>query len=226
MAAWKCGWCGERAHMEPTDQGWQVPLTNKERRERNLPIASRVFTTMECSACLGRSIAFTVIGESAERAVRLSNVTEFWRENDPVEVAPPWVEGKDFEHVPAHIAKAASEAHRCHSINAYMAAILMARTSIEAAAKDHGILTGTLFEKIDALAEESDLNKKLQKAAHQVRKFGNDMAHGDIEVETTETDSLQVLHLLKLILDDLYEVEGIMGNVGVSLDGRKSGGEV
>lgn len=224
MAAWKCGWCGLYGHKEPVDNGWQVPFTEKEMMEESLPRGSRIFTTMECNACQGRSVAMTFTSNMPYGAGTLSDVKEFWRENDPVQVSPRWIEGKDFAHVPAHIAKAASEAHRCHSIEAYMAAILMARTSIEAAAKDHDILTGNLFQKIDALAEEADLNKKLQRAAHHVRRFGNDMAHGDIKVEVTEEDSLQVLHLLTLILNDLYEVEGIMSDVGVSLDSRNSEG--
>ncbi|OAV59859.1 hypothetical protein A6F49_13955 [Enteractinococcus helveticum] len=179
---------------------------------------------MQCSACLGRSIAFTVIGESPARAAQLDDVEEFWRENKPADVAPQWVEGKIFKHVPKYIAKAASEAYKCHGIGAYMSAILMARTSIEAAAKDNKVESGSLATKIDKLADDGLIRKTIKDAAHQVRLFGNDMAHGDIEIEATENDSAQILRLLTMVFEDSYEVVGVMGEVGISLEVRKSGG--
>lgn len=226
MAAWKCGWCGLDGHKEPVDEGWQVPFSEKERRQKTLPIGSRIFTTMECSACQGRSVAMTVVGESSERPMRLSNAKHFWRENDPIQVAPPWIEGQDFNYVPEHIAKAASEAYKCHSIDAYMAAILMARTSIEAAAKDRGVTEGKLVQKINELARSGLIRETIKDAAHHVRMFGNDMAHGDIEAEVTKRDSEQVLRLLTFILQDLYEVGELLNEVGISLDARKSEGSV
>ncbi|MEV4390207.1 hypothetical protein AB0J68_31615, partial [Micromonospora sp. NPDC049580] len=55
------------------------------------------------------------------------------------------VAGKEFPDVPAHIAETADEAHRCHSIKAYRAGVLLARSVIEATAKEKGITNGGLI---------------------------------------------------------------------------------
>lgn len=221
MAAWKCGWCGVFAHMEPRGLGHNVPAP-KNRRTADGG-SSVMFATMECSSCRGFSVALASRNISGPAPSNVEGMSDFWRNRQPIKWEPRWVEGQDFDYAPDHIAKAASESYKCHSIGAHMAAILMARTCIEAAAKDHGIRTGNLFEKIDRLVEVADLRKKIQRAAHQVRLFGNEMAHGDIEIEVTENDSAQILRLLTMILEDLYEVNEVLGQVGISLEDRKSG---
>ena len=67
--------------------------------------------------------------------------------------------------VPEHIAHAANEAHEAHSINALMAAILMARTVVEATAEDTGITKGTLFSKIE---EGRSHPEEHAEAAHEI----------------------------------------------------------
>jgi len=64
-----------------------------------------------------------------------------------------------------------------------MAAILMARTTIEATAKSQAIITGSLIAKIDAMAMATAqlIRPALRDAAHAIRHLGNDMAHGDVE---------------------------------------------
>lgn len=113
--------------------------------------------------------------------------------------------GKDFADVPPHIAEAASEAHSCHSINAYRASTLLARSVIEATAKHEGIAAGSLFEKIDALAAQGKLRAHIKEAAHEIRQFGNDMAHGDFIQKVDEEESALVLTLMGEVLDDVYQ---------------------
>jgi hypothetical protein len=78
--------------------------------------------------------------------------------------------------VPEPIARAAKEAHECARIGARMAAILMARSVVEATAKAKGVADGNLFGKIKALAEQSFIRKSTEDAAHEIRHFGNDIA--------------------------------------------------
>ena len=58
---------------------------------------------------------------------------------------------KHYPGVPEEISAAASEAYACMSTQAYRAAILVARSVIEACAKDNGITRGRLLEKIDRM---------------------------------------------------------------------------
>jgi hypothetical protein len=51
------------------------------------------------------------------------------------------------------VADAAREAYRCRSVGAHRAAVLLARSVVEASAKDRGVTTGGLLAKIDKLFE-------------------------------------------------------------------------
>jgi len=221
MAAWKCGWCGLYGHKEPVDNGWQVPFTEKEMLENYLPPGSRIFTTMECNACQGRSVAMTMTSDMPYGVGTLSDVKEFWRENDPVQVSPQWVEGKDFDFVPDHIADTASEAFMCHSIGAHRAAILMARAAIEAAAKNNDVRTGNLASKIETLAEQGLIRPPVKVAADELRLSGNEMAHDELTDPVEEDYAADVLLLLTAILKELYETQVLSRRIRDSREGRE-----
>lgn len=129
----------------------------------------------------------------------------FFEANQPSMWAPEYLEGQDFPSVPDHIAGAASEAHKNGSVGCYMSAILMARTVIEATAKDKGITKGTLEAKIDEMVEEELIRPAIKAVADEVRHFGNDMAHGDITLPVTEDDAVEVLALMDEILNEVYQ---------------------
>lgn len=111
----------------------------------------------------------------------------------------------DFPDVPEHIARAAKEAHEADSINARMAAILMARTVVEATAKDRGITKGSLVAKIDDLATQGFIRESTKDAAHEIRHFGNDMAHGDISDLPDADDVADVLALMDEVLNEVFQ---------------------
>jgi len=112
-----------------------------------------------------------------------------------------------YEDVPAHIAGAASEAHDCASIGAKRSAILMARSVIEASAKEKGVLKGDLYKKIDRMAEEKIIRELVAEAAHGIRDFGNEMAHGDFDVEVTDEDVSETLSLMAVVLGEVFQVD-------------------
>ena len=111
----------------------------------------------------------------------------------------------EFPDVPPHIASAAAEAHAARSINALMASILMARTVVEASAKSKEILTGQLWAKIDELESRSFIRESTREAAHEIRHFGNDMAHGDLETPPTGEDADEVLALMDEVLNEVFQ---------------------
>lgn len=229
MAAWKCGWCGERASMTPVGDGVAVSRGPAAPNSLAEYMGSRheadLYCTMRCANCAALSIARNDFELPSDRTGgTLDKTTEYWRHLNPDDWAPKWVEGQDFDYAPDHIESAASEAYKCLSVGAYMSAILMARTAIEAAAKDKGVTKGNLSSKIDELASAGLIREPIKEAAHKVRLFGNDMAHGDITVEVTHNDAEQNLRVLNFILQDLYELDVRMDEVGVSLDKRKAAG--
>lgn len=119
-----------------------------------------------------------------------------------------WFPGHDdegsIEHLPGHIDKAVKEAYRTCSQRNYISSILMARTAIEAAAKDNGIKDGKLVHKINEMQKQSLIREDVAAVAHSIRLFGNEMAHGDINVEVTMQDATEVLVLLAGIMNEIY----------------------
>jgi hypothetical protein len=110
----------------------------------------------------------------------------------------------NFPDVPLEIADAAAEAYACLEVaDAYRAAVILARSVIEATAKDKGIKKGTLLDKIDAMS--SMIRPHVRDGAHQVRLFGNDMAHGDFVGDVSLEDADLVLTLMSEVLDDVYQ---------------------
>ncbi|MEU3649471.1 DUF4145 domain-containing protein [Lentzea sp. NPDC034063] len=112
---------------------------------------------------------------------------------------------KPFDDVPEHIAAAASEAHQCHSIGAHRAAVQLARSVVEATAKEKGITTGQLVAKIDQMQAQGLLRAHITEAAHEIRHLGNEMAHGDFVQPVTDEESEEILGLMGEILHEVFQ---------------------
>lgn len=221
---WKCGWCGALAAMNPHDYGYCPDARNFSERSLSTITGLTTYWVMRCSACEADSVAVVAApGTNLEVTGRARNARSVFRSSPVLDWHPHWVEGTESLGAPAHIQAAADEAFKCASIGAHMAAILMARTALEAAAKDKDITSGNLVAKIKALAEAGHIRPRVADAADGIRRFGNDMAHGDIQVEVTPQDAEQVLALLRIVLADIYQTDAVLEAVGVSLDKRKAG---
>lgn len=129
------------------------------------------------------------------------------------EWAPTSASSPEYPHVPAHVARCASEAHMSHGIGADAASILMTRTTIEATAKSKGIENGTLFSKIEAMSAQNVIRPATLRLAHAIRVLGNDMAHGDVDELPTSEDAADALHLMDLILEEVYQATAIADEI-------------
>lgn len=195
MAVHKCGWCGNTTHMTVFGSG-QIRNGGQKRYF--------IETAFQCDTCLRLSVG------SAERDGHPGNpdnatLVKYWAIDDPDTWAPSYVEGQSFSDVPAHIADAAGEAHKSRSINNLKSSILMARTVIEAVAKHKGITSGSLYNKIDALATQGVIQDFTKQTAHAIRTFGNDMAHGDIELAVDVVDAEMVLEFMDALLSEVFQ---------------------
>lgn len=194
MPSRTCPYCDRATHMTPR---WGEITTY---RDSGPQVLQGVATRDHCGRA---SLAFASRwgGSSTAGMLDKMNLTS------DAEIA--WLPSKgvapEFPDVPSHIERAAKEAHSCASINAYMAAILMARTVVEAAAKEKGITTGRLIQKIDALAAANVIREGTKDAAHEIRYLGNDMAHGDIADVPASEDVDDVLILMDEILAEVFQ---------------------
>lgn len=118
--------------------------------------------------------------------------------------SPPPMRPVDTAFIPNGVAGYFKEAHDAFSISAYRGVLLLVRSVIEATAKDRGIETGTLVQKINKLYDEGHVRRGTKDMAHALRILGNDMAHGDIGDIPTKEDADDALTIARFVLDDVY----------------------
>lgn len=194
-----CWKCGLKAHMTRMVDPW---LADQHRLfgAQAWPMVA----VFKCDNCAWPSIG---VGASFPKAVNNSQLQEqranFLRQ--PKLWHPKGAIGKKFPEVPEHIAKAADEAHRCRSFDALRGSVILARAVIEATCKEKGITEGVLATKIDELATQRFIRPDTQEAAHEIRHFGNDMAHGDFVDPVGEDEADDILSLMDEVLDEVFQ---------------------
>jgi hypothetical protein len=118
-----CGWCGVLSHMTDMDShGW-----------RHLRPGREEMATFRCDNCNALSLAVMTTDDYEKERLydRLQTQSARW--------IPQGLHKFAFPDVPPTIASTAEEAHHCFGIGAFRGAVLLARTAIEATAKDNGI---------------------------------------------------------------------------------------
>lgn len=198
MASATCGWCGKTTHMTISAGSTLGPDAH----------SSEISTqaTYRCDNCHRFSIAWAE--GKAPHSTDAPTIDKFIIASlDGVHWVPRIGDAVAFEDVPKHIASAASEAHETSSIGAKRASILMARSVIEACAKAHNITEGTLYAKIEKLAKKGIVRPLIAEAAHGIRDFGNDMAHGDFKTDVTQQDVDETLDLMAVVLSEVFQVD-------------------
>ena len=98
----------------------------------------------------------------------------------------------------------------------------MARSVIEATAKNKGIATGRLVDKIEELEKRSLIRPHIKDAAHEVRHLGNDMAHGDFIDPVTEEETAETLELMSEILNEVYQSPAKIGRRAAARAAKKT----
>jgi hypothetical protein len=212
MTATVCAWCKTHSNMTPLTS--PLPVTLNEKGTERLLQAS-----FQCNHCRKLSIGSVFLPVRA--TVPGSVVPEWWDHQD-LKWTPEQVGGRVFPDVPAHIASAADEAFRCRSINSLRAAILMARSAIEATCKHHAVINGSLAAKIDDMAAKDLIRSFTQDAAHELRFLGNDMAHGDFLEEVDPDDADAVLDVLAEILNEVYQGPARSGRMRAKREAAKA----
>ena len=194
MASRTCWHCGVRAGME---------LVGKPQRSKmEVDDPAFWFALMRCNECGWPSICLLEWDNVGNDPVESFKAEERYLPHTWLPLRPM---GKEYEDVPKDIASAASEAYSCFSINANRAAVLMARTAIEATAKDKQITGVDLYHKIGAMADKNIITGQLAEEAHEIRLLGNDMAHGDLAEPVTEEDASDILGFLDSVMDYVYQ---------------------
>lgn len=122
-----------------------------------------------------------------------------------IDWTPTFVGQGEFADTPDHIAAAGTEAGRCLASGYLRAAVLLARAVVEAAAKHQKFTKGRLQDKIDAMYDARVVREHIRDGAHELRHFGNEMAHGDFVEPILQEDADLAITLMREILEEVFE---------------------
>lgn len=198
MASRVCWSCGVYAHMKLGNNSMSI-------KKLGYDYQSTLQAMFICDQCETASVGLLEVRKAEITTLRPFELERLMEDSPALKWLPQSGIGKDFPDVPLQIAAPASEAFSSRSINAYRGAILLARAVVEATAKNKGITKGMLDKKIDAMREAGLISELVQMAAHEIRHIGNDMAHGDFDEEVTDVDADEILNLMDMILDEVYQ---------------------
>jgi hypothetical protein len=173
-----------------------------------------------CDNCKRLSIAYA--DGAAGHASDPSTIDTYLSIRPDAQWTPRIGDVVDYADVPLHVASAASEAHACASIGANRAAILMARSVIEASAKENGINSGSLHLKIVELQKRGIVRPLFSEAALGIKDYGNDMAHGDFTQDVSEDDVADTLTLMAVVLQEVFQVDARTKALRAKVASRKN----
>lgn len=209
MVARLCWACGKHAGM--TYIPHVAKLGKLPRVEGAAPTTSdrwNLALAFECDHCHDINIGHLVHRETDSSTVKTALT---FRGAEPSEWFPANRTAPEYPDTKDAIREPAIEAYTARDNNALRAAILMARSVLEAICKDQGYEKNdkgkdmSLFAKIDAMHADGVITKRLQASAHAIRELGNDMAHGDFATSKPEPeDADDVLALMSMFIDQLY----------------------
>lgn len=190
----RCGWCQHNTVMLRIEHG---PIIQHEGDPNTDSIGWAVF---KCAGCAAASLAqgfYPKLGQPGKVYIH-DFVPTGWYPKAPLIKEYP-------NSVPPGIAKVAAEAHGSMSVGHLQAAVLMARTTVEAVAKSQGITQGNLVAKIDELFNRHLVYEHVRDAAHEVRFVGNDAAHADlVDDPIGEKEATAILELMDMVLDGVF----------------------
>ena len=197
MAQALCGRCKRRVHM--TSRWGHSVFSSSD--AGNGQYIEGAFTCDNCGrlsiGTAPASMTFSPPDASQADRILSQDVGTHW--------LPRASEGRDFPDVPQHIAETATEATECFSIGAYRAAVLLARTVLEASAKAKGVTSGPLVAKITQMRDANFIRPDIADAAHEIRLGGNDVAHGDVVESLTPEEADEVLELMSEVLAEVFQ---------------------
>lgn len=188
MPAITCPYCGVRANVTKIHFWDGFAFSGGSR-------VKQPYGTWTCDNC-GRPI----VGERSA--------------GDPHNWHPKRIIEPGFPDVPTSIARDAREAHKCHSIEAYRAAVAMARRALQAAVydladrNDKEAPDSSLYKQIEWLADEGLVTDTLKSMATRIRLSGNIGAHPDKDglEDIGKQDSKAALEFLEDLLHFTYVV--------------------
>lgn len=200
-----CGWCGVYSNMS---------LKIVENGIFYDDDSGPIFGLYKCDHCSSCSMGHAEVSMHYVSSMLMSNritfeeTLELYSREGNLQWLPHPGGTLELEHTPDEIAEAAKEARACLNAGYRRAAVQLARSVVEATAKDNGVTMTGIFPKIEEMFSQRLIREHIRDGAHEVRHLGNDMAHGDFTEPVTDEDAQMVLTLMHEVLVEVYESPG------------------
>jgi hypothetical protein len=123
-------------------------------------------------------------------------------DQDPAQLWPA-AERQLSAAVPHRLRNVHAEARRCFGVQAYTAASVMVRRTLEGLCEDHGVEARSLVEGLRALAAKGLVEGRFLEWAQELRVLGNNAAHFTGGMISRE-DAGDALDLAEALLDYIY----------------------
>lgn len=175
-----------------------------------------------CPNCHRLSIATKTPDEYTKDVLPNYDDGDTFNWGDSITWLPKRGQQRDFPDVPPKIAEAATEATFCLSVGAYRATGSLARAVIEATAKEKKAEGKDLYHRIEALAAGGHIREHTKEQAHEIRHFGNGMAHGDFTDPVTEEDAAEVVELMSEVLNEVFQSPARLAKVKEAREAKKA----
>ncbi|UAJ78329.1 DUF4145 domain-containing protein [Leifsonia sp. ZF2019] len=205
MLAGTCAFCGNQTHF--TARTARIGKSISGQASGRYAYRAEVAAT--CDACQRFNTAYGATA-SRPRSLTVGEIlagSQAVTEGEAMTIeswSPPPLRPVDTEFLPESVGGYLREASDAYSVGAHRAVLLLVRSIIEATAKDKGITTGSLVQKINNLNDEGHIRRGTKDMAHALRILGNDMAHGDIDQVPNQEDANDALTIARFVLDDVY----------------------
>lgn len=118
----------------------------------------------------------------------------------------------DASNLPDRVREALEEAVACHAAEAYSAAGMMVRKTLELLCEDRKAEGGTLYERIESLRDKVVIPQELLEGMHDLRLLGNDAAHVESRVynQVGKEEVEIAMDVAKEVLKSVYQLSGLL----------------
>ncbi|MDX6760509.1 DUF4145 domain-containing protein [Streptomyces sp. F8] len=105
--------------------------------------------------------------------------------------------------IPESLRRQHSETHKCFSIRAYTATVVMVRRTLEGICIDQGAQGKTLMQMLEHLAKSGKIEGRFHEWSQALRALGNEGAHFSTRAITAE-DAADAVGFTEALMDYIY----------------------
>ncbi|HSX15828.1 MAG TPA: DUF4145 domain-containing protein [Candidatus Saccharimonadales bacterium] len=185
----QCAFCTERGNWE---------IVNRETKKKPNGRKVLYFDTYKCGGCANFIMVFWTPSEDSVGGHGLHAYRT-------IPFALGDYEGADYW--PNNVTRNWKQAHKALARDDYDAAVLMARSAVQAIVRNKKAKKGKLKAEIDDLVERGVLPLVMSKLAHEVRELANDSAHPEDEDYSADPqDAKDIVEFLDTMLEYVYDL--------------------